>query len=769
MVSIKNLLNDIRAFADDENEVTVEKNGEILFTRFGREIHCRFKEDSNGNTFINTGDEDLPYSIFISRELARLDVFAERIISRHSGVDTFINSPGILESPFSEPKQGASLELLSEITDNPLPFATRIVFITADAGQGKTVLLKQMQYLQALKFISNKSHFLFWHVDLQGRQLLRLNEALLGDLGELRISGLYMQSIITLMRHGLIVLAIDGFDELAAEQGSNDALGSLSHIVKMLENSGTIIAASRRAFFDAEEYIKRTKLLSASVSRDSQYDQLRLNDWTKNENIRYLEELIINGKKFNNVSQIFNDILQELKNDENHPMLNRPFLFTQIARILLLYDLSPSEFIGKMENPLESVGSLLEAFIHREVTQKWKMRETGKPYLTHEQHVLLLSQIAEEMWYSQKEKIRLELIEEILSVAMDDLNIAYDIRLQIFDIFKMHALLIPIEDNYDYRKFEHPEFKNYFISHTLKNIIVDIGLNGVKDSHVKFLSIARLHDSVAKYASSMIEKKPSVVGIILKNFEETVNNEWKPTYLQTNIGTIIPYLVNQTAFEKQISFAAKVVYSSLIFEQTAIQNIIIKNGRFVKTSFMKINWKNVIFEECEFNEAIFDHESRVSNVIFKTCRFNSIIICKNGEEITREYSPQRIISTLSNIGFSFDAVGPQPVDSFDISEERKILLRFFNIFRKTTRLTDNVLRIMFAHNQFDFALNTLIPIAEQFGILRQVQWKERGAARSWLLQIRVEDILKGQDINDNSSLGNFWRKMRNIAGTNQAL
>ncbi len=769
MVSLENLSNDIRAFADDKNEVVVERNGEILFTRFGREIHCRFKADASGNPFVNTGDKDLPYSIFISRELARLDVFAERIISRHTGADIFINSPGILESPFSEPKEGAALELLSEIANNPLPFTTRIVFVTGDAGQGKTVLLRQMQYIQARKFISNKSPFLFWHVDLQGRQLLRLSEALLGDLGELRISGLYMQSIITLMRHGLIILAIDGFDELAAEQGGSDTLGALSHIVKMLENSGTIIAASRRTFFDAEEYIKRTKLLNALVSNDSQYDQIRLNDWTKDEDIQYLEQIVINEKKISNPLQAYNDILQELKNDEIHPMLTRPFLFTQVARGLLLYDLSPSEFIGKMENLPESVGSLLEAFIHREVTQKWKIRETGKPYLTHEQHILLLSKIAQEMWYSQKEKIRFELIEEILSIVMDNWKTAYDIRLQISDIFKMHVLLIPVEENYDYRKFEHPEFKNYFISHALKDIIADIGLNGVKGSHIKFLSIARLHDPMAKYASSMIEKKPSFVEKVLENFEQMVNNEWRPTYIQTNIGTIIPYLINQTAFEKQVSFAAKVVYSSLIFEQTAIQNIIIKNGQFVKTSFMKINWKNVIFEECEFNEAIFDHESRVSNVIFKTCRFNSIIIYKNGEEITREYSPQRIISALSNIGFSFDAVEPQPVDSFDVSEERKILLRFFNIFRKTTRLTDNVLRIRFAHNQFDFALNTLIPIAEQFGILRQVQWEERGAAQSWLLQIRVEDILKGQDINDNSSLGNFWRKMRNIAGTNQAL
>lgn len=86
-------------------------------------------------------------------------------------------------------------------------------------------------------------------MDLQGRQLLRLREALAGDLDDLRVVGLYMQSIIRLIRYGYIILAIDGFDELAAEQGSTDALGALAHLVSTLKDSGAIIAASRRTFF----------------------------------------------------------------------------------------------------------------------------------------------------------------------------------------------------------------------------------------------------------------------------------------------------------------------------------------------------------------------------------------------------------------------------------------------------------------------------------------------------------------------------------------
>ena len=81
------------------------------------------------------------------------------------------------------------------------------------------------------------------------------------ELGELRINGLYYNSIITLIKNGLIILGIDGFDELAAEVGGDKALGSLSKLVQDLGGSGTIVAASRRAFFNTQDYINNSSLI----------------------------------------------------------------------------------------------------------------------------------------------------------------------------------------------------------------------------------------------------------------------------------------------------------------------------------------------------------------------------------------------------------------------------------------------------------------------------------------------------------------------------
>lgn len=211
------------------------------------------------------------------------------------------------------------------------PFATRVVFITADAGQGKTILLRQYQRAQAEAFLAGTSASLFWHVDLQGRQLVRLSEALMGDLGDLRVTGLWMPAILKLIQWRVIVLAIDGFDELAAEQGSTDALGALAMLVRQLDGHGVVVAASRRTFFDTEDYLTRAGLLRRSVAAACEFDQIALDPWSPVEVRKFFETFELNGKGLDDPSGTLTALVSELGGDGQHPMLTRPFLVSQLA------------------------------------------------------------------------------------------------------------------------------------------------------------------------------------------------------------------------------------------------------------------------------------------------------------------------------------------------------------------------------------------------------------------------------------------------------
>jgi hypothetical protein len=64
--------------------------------------------------------------------------------------------------------------------------------------------------------------------DTQGRSFVRLEEAVAGELGQLRVSGMFYSGVIRLIRRGLLAIAIDGFDELLAEVGSGEAYSARS-------------------------------------------------------------------------------------------------------------------------------------------------------------------------------------------------------------------------------------------------------------------------------------------------------------------------------------------------------------------------------------------------------------------------------------------------------------------------------------------------------------------------------------------------------------
>ena len=389
VITFDTIREDIEAFADDTGEVVIDRMAsKVLFVRNGKELEFKILVDDHAIKNIEFDGVEIPYTQFLTKNVANLDLLAERLVSKRQGIDAFINSPATLDSLNKEnSSNGKALDLITSECSEANPFNSKVVFITADAGHGKTALLRQFQNTQAKKYLKGESSFLFWHIDLQGRQLLRLSEALMGDLGELRIPSLWMQSLIRLMKHGKLVIGIDGFDELAAEQGSNDALGALALLLNQLGNNGTLVAASRRTFFNTDDYLKRSKLIQGKAENLCMFNQINLEDWGQEE----AEEYLFN-KGIDNPSKVYKEACNQLGKQKNHPILSRPFLLSQLANALVKYDITTAEFIGGMSNPHDpkkGVNSIIEALVKREVTDKWKAKDTGEPYLNESQHIKL--------------------------------------------------------------------------------------------------------------------------------------------------------------------------------------------------------------------------------------------------------------------------------------------------------------------------------------------------------------------------------------------
>lgn len=757
-MNLEDLRSDLAAFADDEQDVAIEETGTFMIIRNGQEMTGRLQVTPEGRSQVVLEDRVMDYRAFVTHELANLPVLAERLANRRPAVIGFVDGPVDVYRPAEEASIGRSLAILRQECEEPPAFAARISFITADAGHGKTALLRQYQAEQANLFLQGKSPYVFWHLDLQGRQLLRLSEALMGDLGDLRVTGLWMASLIRLMRHRALILAIDGFDELAAEQGGTDALGALASLVTQLGGRGSVVAAARRTFFDTEDYLRRAGVVGRALTSPCQFDQVSLRPWTRREVVEYFQQVTEGAE--DSAQEAYEDILSQLGGEDTHPMLTRPFLVAQLARAVFDMQISPSAFMSTPDDPMSGVATVVRAFVEREVSDKWKFRDTGEPYLTVEQHMTLLADIAEEMYRSQKDRLGLDLIETIAALLLEQWKIEPSKRQQIIEMVRMHVLLVPPSDgDTSTRSFDHPEFRDYFLAYALR-----AHLERVMDGHpgfelARFLTIAQVTDSTARYVCNMIERDEVRVRTLVATLEELVANEWKPTFLQVNVGTLLPFVLNGVHFIGELTFSGRVIYTSLVFERTRLSNVTLARGAFVNASLAGVEWTDVTLSECNLGELAIDVETTFSNVLIRECVVDGLRIF-DGEEEIREYAPERIWRRLEREGARLSDQEPLAFDDEGCADSAKVKVfrRLMRIFNRTTVASEHQMQQRFKHDAH-ILFDEVIPIMESHGLLSPRTWKGAGSMRIWGLEVRVEDILAAES-GSNPKLSAFWSSLK---------
>jgi hypothetical protein len=133
------------------------------------------------------------------------------------------------------------------------PDATEVLLIDGPAGIGKTSLISQLALSRAEEYSSNPVPLIL-HVKSRGRVLSNLDDLMAFSLQTIRSSVTYDQVPI-LVRHGLVVVAIDGFDELGDPNGYDTAWAQLGELISFVRGAGTLILAGRDTF------ISRTRLL----------------------------------------------------------------------------------------------------------------------------------------------------------------------------------------------------------------------------------------------------------------------------------------------------------------------------------------------------------------------------------------------------------------------------------------------------------------------------------------------------------------------------
>lgn len=366
--------------------------------------------------------------------------------------------PRLGASPGALGGEGSALERLQEFADGLSIDSTRLLFVMAEAGQGKSSVLEEFTVQQAERYLQHQTTHLALYIDAQGRGLARLDEVIAKQLNELDFL-LGYNALVALVREGLIVLVIDGFDELIGSRGTfDDAFRSLSAFLEVLNGKGSLIAAGRSTYF-VQEYEARGRLLSDALGYS--LEQAFLKPWTHSDQDRFVEIALSTTRLIEARKVEVRAAFSEFHEDEQvRDLLGRPLFARDVLFILLDGGTKPTDLTADSLIPYLAV-----EYLRREIADK--LLVAGESFLTPGQLEEYYRHLAEEMWELETRELDVADAETIIDVYADD---SWKLVGPAREMARARAGKLPfLEVGETSRRvqFEHEVFFGYFLAGSL--------------------------------------------------------------------------------------------------------------------------------------------------------------------------------------------------------------------------------------------------------------------------------------------------------------
>lgn len=317
--------------------------------------------------------------------------------------------------------------------------SVHVTLIDGPAGIGKTTFISSLALSRAETYQTIRRRPLILHVQSRGRVLTYLQDMIAFSLQKLRLAVTFDQ-LPVLVRRGLVILAIDGFDELADPNGYDLAWGQINDLVDQVRGHGTLILAGRETFIGLERI--QTRLTSLTKQDDVDLlslehpDPTTAKDWLKkkkwsDEGLRSAEALFEPGS-----------------------YALRPFFLSQFA------DPGTESSIGETSTG-SLLGFLVQSMIDREADKlgdavaKVLDEDKRRDYLLR-----LLCEVARSMADDGMEAID----EHMLAWSVD--AAAVGMPSEIVGLLKHRAPVTAFmekDDAPNYRRFTHSQIYHYFL------------------------------------------------------------------------------------------------------------------------------------------------------------------------------------------------------------------------------------------------------------------------------------------------------------------
>jgi hypothetical protein len=709
----------LMAFADDRADLIVDKSR--LLVQIQGELISATTTIREGTLYVTEDGQTQPATRWVADRVAQLPLVADRIASILPENPRFVRPRGLLldqleEAPEEAPQPVAdALAAVTEFLGRRPAGMCSVLYLTSDAGEGKTTLINTLARRQAVAYKERATDWLLLPFSLGGNPFLRLDNVIAaGLLNQLRIRRFYLDAFLQLVRLGYIVPALDGFEEVFVET-SGEAVSSLGNLISDLRGEGTLLIAARTAYFEIKRLDRHARLFDAIPSFEVGFGKISLLRWGRGEFVAYCKNAGVN-----NPDSLYDDLARRLQPD--HPLLTRPFFVCRIAE--LAQTAAGAQFLQAVEPQVqETFRPFVDRILEREVREKWidKYNQPAEPLLDVSEHHELLRLLAEEMWTSKRGSLPKDTADFLVDIYCESRKKSPSITRQVKERLPNHALLVAGAAGTQI-SFDHEHFREFFLGEQLGEYIRVRSASDIR----KLLRVDSLPpwtlDSAVAFALRSHESPASLIAAI----SEVAATEGPTSFVRENGGGLCLRLA-----EKWEGPGAPAVISSMVLPQNALAGRILNNVQFescyFRTTAVPERSREVAFKKCEFEHIEAESSFSFEGITFEDCAVHGLTIT-SGEQAVDFYDPADIETYLARSRATLIKANQRslvrnelPVDDSEIKIVRKLLV----VFRRANQVSEHVIRLrlgMHASRFFDHMKSELL----QAGVLIPV--KHRGGA-----------------------------------------
>jgi hypothetical protein len=735
---------DLAAFADPGTTVSLNPTRDWLQANWiqrGRISTANFKEspkDPSGIRVRNHAGDQLGYGQFLASDrMADLKSIAHNTVRAIQSVQGYVTPRAVVGEGGSG---GNAEEGLERAAARPDP-RTKLIFVTADAGVGKTSLLTELVHERATKYALARSDVLWLYVNAQGSRLAKLDQALAAALDDVRAPFPY-HAVAALVRSEALVLVIDGFDELIGAPGTyDDAYSSLASFLASLEGQGTLVATARSAYYE-QEFLTRVGTIPGLNDDAWSLTRIELLEWNDSERTAFLSGYARRARDHELSPDAFPQAVLDVF-EESHvaELAAKPFFLSRVAEFT-------SEGRGLEAGPT-FLDRLVNTFLARESQEKL-LRISGGPVLSAADFSTFYEEIANEMWREETRELSGASFRELVDVVAQLLGLDDSSRRVVVDRLPNSAFVHPGSAPGSVT-FQHELFFSYFLARPILNAIRSLDDFTIATA----LRKGKLPNQAGEIAGASLvgESVDALVALSLAHAAVSMGGD----QIRRNAGSIVAGMLRAGLLPGSIVRDVDLVDVNLA--RTACERVTFQN-----CTMRGVDLRDAHFSDCNGTDLIF--EAVLVNAGTKLdirgplpAQFHGIVEFGHAGRATAVYAPAEIqrVLTAAQLPASAAQIDMRSVDG----HFQDLVARFARIFEHTNIASlddDASMRRIVREPSWPRVYQALLDA----GVVRE-ELRQAGGNKSFVrMTIRPRDLFAGLDpsTEPDSRVTRFWELAR---------